>query len=66
MRVRGYNNIEVYGKVELNDVGIQGIIEMKYNPRCQKLVVLEQVDTEHSALKRLKVKSMYEKAEVLT
>lgn len=32
---------------------------MKYNPRSQKLVILEQVDENHSALKKLKVKSMY-------
>lgn len=62
LRVRAYNTIEVYGRVELNDVGIQAIVGMKYNPKCQKLVVLEQVDAEHSALKRLKVKCMYEKA----
>lgn len=45
---------------------MQRVVEMRYNWRSMRLVVLEEIDKEHVALKRLKVKSMYEKVEVLT
>lgn len=45
LRIRAYNVIEIYGNIELNDIGIQSIITMRYNPKSMKLLILEQVDS---------------------
>jgi hypothetical protein len=68
LRIKAFNKVEVYGQIDLDELGIINLLKFKYNRLSSRIVCLEtlgeapQVD----CFKRLKLRCQYEKVEVAT
>ena len=65
-RVKAYNDIELYSRVETHEIGIQSIVSLKYHAETGVLMLLEELAPKHLCFKLLKLKCSYEKVELGT
>lgn len=66
LRVRAYNEIQVYSIIEVQEIGLQEIVSLRYHPVSAILVCLERLDKDNLCFKFIKVNCSYEKVEVTT
>lgn len=66
LRVRAYNDIQVFSIMDVQEIGFQEIISMKYHINSSILVCLERLDKDNLCFKFLKTNCSYEKVEIMT
>ena len=66
LRVRAFNELQVYSVMSILEIGIQEIISMRYYAPSSVLVCLERLDKDYLCFKFLKSACSYEKVEITT
>lgn len=64
--MRAYNKLEVYGEVELDELGILNLLKIRHNRLTSRIVCMESLNPQIDSFKKLKVRCQYEKIEVST
>ena len=59
VRVRSFNEFQIYSIMEVQEIGIQRIIGLRYHIESGILVCLEQLDQQNRCFKFLKVNCSY-------
>jgi hypothetical protein len=67
LRVKAFNKVEVFGQIDLDELGILKLLKFKYNKQSGRIICMEALgETEMDTFKKLKLKCQYEKVEVST
>lgn len=60
LRVKAFNKVEVYGQIDLEELGILNLIRFRHNDCCARVVCMEALgETRMDSFKRLKLKCQY-------
>jgi len=68
LRVKAFNKIEIYGQIDLDELGIINLLRIKASRSTSRIVCLESLGEgpQIDCFKRLKLRCQYEKVEVST